>query len=70
MQWRRAPPGGGADSYGAIKRGPPPPQSVMPALRAAAKAATGTATATAEVETAKAAAAATTEAVVGGAPYG
>ena len=57
-------------SYGAIKRGPPPPQSVTPALRAAAKAATGTATATAEAETAKAAAAATAEAVVGGAPYG
>ena len=70
MQWRRAPPGGGAGSYGAIKRGPAPPQSVMPALRAAAKAAAGTATATAEAETAKAAAAAMTEAVVGGAPYG
>jgi len=70
MQWRRAPPGGGAGSYGEIKRGPAPPQSVTPALRAAAKAATGTATATAEAETAKAAAAATAEAVVGGAPYG
>ena len=79
MQWRRAPLGAGAGSYGAIKRGPAPPQSVTPALRAAAKAAPGTATATAEAETAKAAAeaetakaaaAATTEAVAGGAPYG
>ena len=70
MQWRRAPLGAGAGSYGAIKREPPPAQRVTPALSAAATAATGTATATAEAETAKAAAAATTEAVAGGAPYG
>ena len=55
-------------SYGAIKRGPLPPQSVTPALRPVAKAAT--ATATAEAEVAKAAAAAKAKAAVGSALYG